>query len=199
MAKTEQDLKETNKTQVDQEENKTTPDQDMPRNQFVKDEDIVQVPRAEWEQMKKDVTNIKKGVSDEGIKAIAPQEHRVRMRFYKGKPVVKVGKVFVEKDEKERDVEYIPVWVEGAKQAVAVLYSDFYFKFDRKEVKVLKRVQEEKREHQHEAYTDKKEVQGYRTVNTGLKVPVVVVSQQETFVVELSDGNVVELDQSAVN
>lgn len=177
-------------------ENKTNEDIDT---KFVKEEGVVKIPRLEWEQIQKDVANLKKGVSDEGVKAPVAQEHKVKVRFYEGKPVVDIGKVFKEKDEKGEEKEYIPIWVEGSEKPINVLYGDFYFKFDRQDVKVKKRIQEEVREHQYELYTTRKEVQGHRTVNTGLQVPVMVISQKEIFVVELPDGNVVQLSQDAVN
>lgn len=162
-------------------------------------EDMVMISKSDWEKIQKDIDNLKKGQSDEGIDALAPQERFVFVRMFKDKPITAVGSVRVEKDKKGKEIEYITFEVEGSKDPVRLEYAEFLFKLDKVKVKVVNRIQKEVREHQQGAYTTRKEVDGYKTVNTGLRVPVIVVSVKDTFVVELPDGNVVELDQGAVN
>ena len=148
--------------------------------------------------MQKDISNLKKGQTDEGLDPMKPKDRIVKVRMYEGKPIVDVGKVYIIKNEHNEPIEWIDVTVKGVEEPVKMLFHDFRF-LDKDECKVVSEDKQEVREHQGGEYTTKKTVDGYKTVSTGEKVPIVVVSPKSVFKVELKDGSVVELTEEAIN
>lgn len=125
-----------------------------------------------------------------------PSEHFVSVRLVEGVPVTFVDKVFSKIDEFGKEILHITVRTAKGEEKV-MKYHDFIFKSDKQMAKIKDRKQQKIVTKQ--GMVERKEVVGYRTVGTGLKVPVKVLSTIDTLIVEMPDGSMVELNESAAN
>lgn len=182
----------------EQVKNKST-EVDKPVDNSEKENQVV-VNKQDWDKMLRDIENLKKGRTDEGLEEVDLESPSIEVRFIGDDPIVNIGSVYTEENKKGENIEFIDVFLHGDEETpVKVKYQDFVFKMNKKKFKVEKMEVKEKKLHQNNQYTIKKEVDQHRTIETGVRVPVVVKSVERFFQINVDGKGMVQLNEAAVN
>ena len=123
----------------------------------------------------------------------------VHVRHFNGWPVIELKKPIVEKFQNNSKVLYVDFVAlkEGKPEEFQMKYLDYMRELPRELLKVVEEKVTPRRS--QKGMTEVKEVKEYKTVGTGVKVPLRVVSEERSFVVELKDGTTVEILENAIN
>jgi len=172
------------------------------KNKDLAPEDKIMVDKKTWNAVLKRLERLEEGKEPEVPYAESVEENVVRIRKLDGKYVVGiVGKVWREWDEKTKDYrDKVKLLLtkdgkEGSEKTVDYLeflrHADFVNAkvIDRKRKTIVKR----------EGMVEVKKVEDYRTVGTGVRVPLEEISYDETLTVELPDGKKLKIKSDFVN
>jgi hypothetical protein len=167
----------------------------------VEDENVT-LTRRQLNHILKEIDDLKKGKTS--IKPVAPKFRTARVRFVDDKlqcPIVRYGsnrrdkrpdgseyltvQVFYQEGEAVKD-KWLP-WVEFVSSGQ---YLDAVI-IDEKKKEIVK----------EKGFTRMKNVDydNYRTIDTGIDVPMEEVSYEYIYKMELPDGRILEIDSSALN
>jgi len=159
------------------------------------------VTRAEYETLMEEVKKLRRGeipVYDESIE----NERFVSIRMIDGMPIVRWDEKMVNmKNEKGEWGDFITVYaLDGKKENKIELE---YLQFIRNVEKVKAKIIDDKVKFKTiiQGFTTKKYVKdgAYRTINTGIKVPVKVQIPESLLTVEMPDGSKLEINSNYVN
>lgn len=166
----------------------------------LKDDGKVLVDRAALSQLLERVKRLEQG---EAPVLQRIKEHTVRLRSVEDKYVVGFSDPYQKKDKDTGKTEtYWDITLSTLKDDAkpvkkTVVYTEFLNKAERVDCKIVERKVSIHEELQ--GYVEVKRVEGFKTINTGVKVPVLVTTPAYEFVVALPDGRNVTIDQKVVN
>lgn len=169
-------------------------------DQEIKDDGKVLVDKAALSQLLERVKRLEQG---EAPVLQRVKEHIVRLRRVEDKYVVGFTDPYQKKDKDTGKSEtywdiLLSTLEEGAKPVKkTVVYTEFLNKAERVECKIVERKVSIHEELQ--GYVEVKRVEGFKTINTGVKVPVLITTPAYEFVVTLPDGRNVTVDQKVAN
>jgi len=171
--------------------------------------------RAILEQNKKlaqDIVSLQKAVGDKdqtGSLVMRKVVNRtVRLMFINGKPVLgyanrgsenKPQFVYERPDpsDKNNRLLYPDLIVQGIDKPITTNYNEFLKEAERRICNIIRI--EEKKLVTEDGVTKVKEVEGFSMIETGVVVPMEVMSTKRTFVVDIGDNQEVSIDEKYVN
>jgi len=178
----------------------------MPKDVDVtqKEEEVTTVSRADYDKLMKQIADLSRQVKDSASGVVnleRTKEHVCSLRLWDGKIVINTTKSWDEVNPatKER-VPFIGLYLRGDEEPVKVKLSEFLQKSGRLEECLIKS------EISEPIIVDKGTVEvrdvrfdQYKTIGTGVRVPLRVVSASKKFIVALPDGEELTLPEEAVN
>ena len=151
-------------------------------------------------RLRKDIEHLKKG--ERPLEDYDPEDKKlVKVSFIDEKPVIGWKKPLKTKIVGGEKVDYIGLVVkDGDKEKVVELK---YLDYIRGEIGTKETCEvisvEQKVHKEFQGYTTKKYVQGYRTVNTGVRVPVKIETLVEFYTVKLPNNSQITINTEYLN
>jgi len=168
-----------------------------------KKQDTVKLDKKTYDDLmsiKKDVEHLKRG-------EMPPEDYEaedkkfVRVSFVEKKPVIGWEKPLITKVKRGEQVDYIKVIVKGKEEdeVIEMKYLDFVRGVEREQEECEVVGIKQKVHKEFQGYTTKKYVEGYRTINTGIRVPVKIETLEEVYTVKLPNGETLAINTEYLN
>jgi len=163
--------------------------------------ETVEINKEDYKSLLNRITKLEKGIVDDSI-LDRPAEHFVGVRMMDDKYVIDYGKPFEKitiKGEPELWIYLLLLDTNTNKEEkVEIRYLEFIKSLKQVKAKIIEKSVKEKVETQ--GYVTKKNVDGYKTVDTGVKVPARVISPEASYLVEIEGvGHQLTLKEKAIN
>lgn len=166
-------------------------------------DESVSISRADYDLLMNQVRDLARQVKDNQSGVIdieRTKEHVCCLRQWDGKIVVNNTKSWSELDQKTGEkIPYIGIYLQEAEEPVSVKLIDFYRNSSLLEVKIKEELVEEVVEKFGTTEVKTVDYERSKTIGTGVRVPLKVVSQVKKYVVILPDGSELTIPECAIN
>jgi len=168
------------------------------------EKEAVSVSRADYESLMKQVAELSQQVKNNAkgvVNVERTKEHICNVRTWEGKIVVNTTKSWNEKVQGEKDkVPFIGLYLRGENEPVKVRLLDFSQDCRYIEGCVIKEVLNKPVvEEKGTVEMSQTKYEEFKTIGTGLRVPLRVESEVKSYVVVLPTGEEITLPDEAIN